>query len=209
MFPAGFFKTFFASRMPGERGQDEKQAKACDQAEIQSEALTKANLIHFRFVYNPAEESMNFSGEDRISRKMNKHFEENGLLSQWLGEVLMETPPGGMVNHFSSRKEKTTSLQKIFNTSLPPLPYASSELKNFEAVKSHFSKMMAVELQGLKFKWGDAPPNKIKEWLPEEDEALFKLLKAQAVNSPQRNGLQNHQFLLQIHDRALLCQEGR
>jgi hypothetical protein len=111
-----------------------------------------------------------------------KHFEENGLLGQWLGEVLMETPPGGMVNHISSRKEKTTSLQKIFKTSLPPLPYPCSELKNFEAIKSHFSKMMAVELQGLKFKWGDAPPNRIKEWLREEDEALFKLLKGQAYD---------------------------
>ena len=79
-----------------------------------------------------------------------------------LGEVLMETPPGGMVNHFSSRKEKTTSLQQIFKKSLPPLPYPCSELKNFEAIKSHFSKMMAVELQGLKFKWGGAPPDRIK-----------------------------------------------
>ena len=161
--------------MPGERGRGELQAKAINHAVERSYDLTKNGILSFRVVTSPTE-GLLFCGEERITKWAQTVLEREGL-----GQKIAELQMMGIsrLNHHSTRSDKLDLLRLLHQTSLPPLSSDFNNLNNFDTIRIQFSKMMNIEVQGLKFKWGGEIPEKVKEWLDEAWYEAFKLLRGQ------------------------------
>ena len=59
-----------------------------------------------------------------------------------------------VVNHFSTRMEKTKLLQRIYKCSLPPLPMPFSETDTFVLTLPQLNSVVESETSGTKFKVG-------------------------------------------------------
>ena len=93
------------------------------------------------------------------------------------------------MNHFSTRAEKIVLLQLLHRTSLPPLSSKFEELNNSQHLCIQFSKMMKAEVAGTSFKWGGAIPACVLEWLDEEWQEAFLLLRGQNYEKPLKQVL--------------------
>ena len=96
-------------------------------------------------------ESLIVSGEEEMSKEVRKLLETSNLT-----KVIAEgqQASGTVVNHSSTRMEKTKLLQRIYKCSLPPLPMPFSEMDTFALMLPQLNTVVESETSGTKFKVG-------------------------------------------------------
>ena len=89
--------------------------------------------------------------EEEMSKEVKKLLETSNLT-----KVITEGQQASdsVVNHFSTRMEKTKLLQRLYKCSLPPLPMPFSEMDTFALMLNQLNTVVESETSGTKFKVG-------------------------------------------------------
>ena len=155
--------------MSRRRGPLEEQTVKVAALMKSSEHATKVRVFAVTLIAHPTE-GVIISGEESLAKLMTEILKNPALAR----EVKEAPARGGMMvpNYFSSRREKELALKKLYNCSLPPLPMPFSELTTYAMVLGAFGEVWKSELQGTKFKVGDAMPDSFKAWFTEDEEVF-------------------------------------
>ena len=150
-----------------------------------SEHATKVRVFAVTLIAHPTE-GVIISGEESLAKLMTEILKNPALAR----EVKEAPARGGMMvpNYFSSRREKELALKKLYNCSLPPLPMPFSELTTYAMVLGAFGEVWKSELQGTKFKVGDAMPDSFKAWFTEDEEVFRSGMDAPSRGEPSPRG---------------------
>ena len=132
------------------RGQLEKQTTKVGNLLKASQELSKCGIFGVTIIAHPTE-GLIVSGEEEMSKEVRKLLETSNLT-----KVIAEgqQASGTVVNHFSTRMEKTKLLQRLYKCSLPPLPMPFSEMDTFVLMLPQLNSVVESETSGTKFKVG-------------------------------------------------------
>ena len=132
------------------RGQLEKQTTKVGNLLKASQELSKSGIFGVTIIAHPTE-GLIVSGEEEMSKEVRKLLETSNLT-----KVIAEgqQASGTVVNHFSTRMEKTKLLQRLYKCSLPPLPMPFSEMDTFVLMLPQLNSVVESETSGTKFKVG-------------------------------------------------------
>ena len=133
--------------MSKSRGALEEQTAKVGGLLKASEQVSKAGIYAVTLISHPTEGIL-VSGEEEMCRIIREMLKTSGKEREF-----REMPVnGGMVNHFSSRAEKTKALKRLYSCPLPPLPMPFSEMKTHGLMLGQFAKLWDVEMQSAKCK---------------------------------------------------------
>ena len=171
--------------MSRRRGPLEEQTVKVAALMKSSEHATKVRVFAVTLIAHPTE-GVIISGEESLAKLMTEILKNPALAR----EVKEAPARGGMMvpNYFSSRREKELALKKLYNCSLPPLPMPFSELTTYAMVLGAFGEVWKSELQGTKFKVGDAMPDSFKAWFTEDEEVFRSGMDAPSRGEPSPRG---------------------
>ena len=125
-------------------------------------------------IINHPTEGLLFAGEEKLCRKLKELVAKEDIDKELMEESMRS---GNNLNHSCTRGDKEELMSKVYDCLLPPLPMPFSEFCNSPTTMlySHFSRVLEVEMAGLRYKGGPLP-EKIFEWF-KWDQSIFNAIR--------------------------------
>ena len=135
--------------------------------------ITAAGVTSVTIINHPTE-GLLFAGEEKLCRKLKELVAKEDIDKELMEESMRS---GNNLNHSCTRGEKEELMSKVYDCLLPPLPMPFSEFCNSPTtmLSSHFSRVLEVEMAGLRYKGGPLP-EKILEWF-KWDQSIFNAIR--------------------------------
>ena len=123
--------------------------------------ITAAGVTSVTIINHPTK-GLLFAGEEKLCRKLKELVAKEDIDKELMEESMRS---GNNLNHSCTRGDKEELMSKVYDCLLPPLPMPFSEFCNSPTtmLSSHFSRVLEVEMAGLRYKGGPLP-EKILEW---------------------------------------------
>ena len=135
--------------------------------------ITAAGVTSVTIINHPTK-GLLFAGEEKLCRKLKELLAKEDIDKELMEESMRS---GNNLNHSCTRGDKEELMSKVYDCLLPPLPMPFSEFCNSPTTMlySHFSRVLEVEMAGLRYKGGPLP-EKILEWF-KWDQSIFNAIR--------------------------------
>ena len=135
--------------------------------------ITAAGVTSVTIINHPTE-GLLLAGEEKLCRKLKELVAKEDIDKELMEESMRS---GNNLNHSCTRGDKEELMSKVYDCLLPPLPMPFSEFCNSPTtmLSSHFSRVLEVEMAGLRYKGGPLP-EKILDWF-KWDQSIFNAIR--------------------------------